>query len=231
MTSCPDSILTYDRPSFAAEPTDCGLPTLESDRVLQSRHRLSGRHDAGTALRCRRRRLGPDAWRSPPSGRRDDTCESRTLLRVLHDASDSSAISLGVAAIIFDGQGRVLLIKKNYGKRRYGLPGGRIEAGETPRDAVLREVQEETGMRVHVRQIVGVYYLTYADGRPPLISIACRCEIESGEPTVPASGEIGEVGWFHPDDLPAPLTNLAPHAIADAARGAVGVIGDAIHIP
>jgi 8-oxo-dGTP pyrophosphatase MutT (NUDIX family) len=151
--------------------------------------------------------------------------------RILHDESDASTLSLGVAALLFDPQGRILLVKKNYGKRRYGLPGGRIEAGETPRDAVLREVREETGVRARVQHIVGVYYLEYADGRPPLLSIACRCAIESGEPEVPATGEIAEVGWFHPASLPAPLTNLAPHPIADAARGAVGVIGEVIRIP
>jgi ADP-ribose pyrophosphatase YjhB (NUDIX family) len=151
--------------------------------------------------------------------------------RILHDETEASTLSLGVAAVLFDDQGRILLVRKNYGKRRYGLPGGRVEAAETPRDAVLREVREETGVHSLVQHIIGVYYLEYADGRPPLLSIACRCEIESGEPAVPATGEIAEVGWFHLDNLPAPLTNLAPYAIADAARGAVGVIGDVIRIP
>jgi NADH pyrophosphatase NudC (nudix superfamily) len=85
-------------------------------------------------------------------------------------------------------------------------------------------------VRVSVQHVVGVYYLEYADGRPPLLSIACRCEIEHGEPSVPPTGEIAEVGWFHPDNLPAPLTNLAPHVIADAARGAVGAVGGVIYI-
>jgi len=39
------------------------------------------------------------------------------------------------AALIFDQAGRVLLIREGYGERRYGLPGGVIEDGETPRAA------------------------------------------------------------------------------------------------
>jgi 8-oxo-dGTP diphosphatase len=150
------------------------------------------------------------------------------MQRVLHDNSGPSELHLSAAAIILDGDGKVLLVKENYGNRRYGPPGGLVEAGETPRDALMREVREETGIDARIVNLVGVYYLHYPEGRPPLIAFACRCEIAGGVPSVPPTGEIAEVGWFSTDHLPSPLTNLAPYAIADAVAGRVGVLGEAI---
>src|SRR5260370_34492617 len=73
------------------------------------------------------------------------------------DAESSSPIfRIGVFALIFDDQGRVLL-----GLRRdidwWNLPGGGMEAGETVDEALRREVREETGLEVEVGQLVGVY--------------------------------------------------------------------------
>lgn len=75
---------------------------------------------------------------------------------------------------------------------------------------------------VRVERLIGLYY--FAD--EPWLAFAFRCAIERGEPTVPRSGEIAEVGWFHLDDLPTPLTSLAPRAIPDAAGGEYGVVRD-----
>lgn len=49
------------------------------------------------------------------------------------------------AAWVFDGEGRLLLIRENYDRRRYGPPGGAVEPGESPLEAVVREFAEETG--------------------------------------------------------------------------------------
>jgi 8-oxo-dGTP diphosphatase len=45
--------------------------------------------------------------------------------------------------VIFGDRGRVLLIRENYDRRRWGLPGGRIEDGEAPWEAAIREAREE----------------------------------------------------------------------------------------
>lgn len=143
-------------------------------------------------------------------------------MRIAHDDTGFSLLSLTVAAFIFDSCGRLLLIKENYGQRRYGPPGGRVEAGESPQEAVIREVREETGLEVRAQRLIGLYY--FAD--EPWLAFAFRCVIERGEPMVPSSGEIAEVGWFHPHDLPAPLTSLAPRAIPDAVGGEYGLVRD-----
>ncbi|MFN2471526.1 MAG: NUDIX hydrolase [Gaiellaceae bacterium] len=61
--------------------------------------------------------------------------------------SRSERTLLSAAAVVLDDTGRVLLVHHAYGLRRWSLPGGAIEPGETPREAVLRETLEETGVR------------------------------------------------------------------------------------
>ena len=51
------------------------------------------------------------------------------------------------AVVVSDGEGNVLVVKASY-KQYWGLPGGIIDAGETPRMAAVREVHEETGLAI-----------------------------------------------------------------------------------
>ncbi len=127
-----------------------------------------------------------------------------------------------VAAFIFDEAGRLLLIKENYGQRRYGPPGGRMEAGESPQQAVIREVEEEIEAKARVINLIGIYYFAWE----PWLAFAFRCEIVSGTPMVPATGEIAEVVWLDPQDLPSPQTNLLPRVLPDALSGMCGVVRD-----
>lgn len=64
--------------------------------------------------------------------------------------------TLGAFGIIFDEQGRVLLCHRR-DMDVWNLPGGGVESGELPIEAVIREVQEETGLDVAVERLVGVY--------------------------------------------------------------------------
>lgn len=63
----------------------------------------------------------------------------------------------GAAAAILDSDGRLLLIKENYDRRRYSFPGGEVESGESPLEAVVREALEETGVIVRIDHLVGIY--------------------------------------------------------------------------
>ena len=62
-----------------------------------------------------------------------------------------------VGAIVHDGHGRLLLIRRGQEPSRglWSLPGGRVEPGETAAEAVEREVLEETGLRVRAGALVG----------------------------------------------------------------------------
>lgn len=120
----------------------------------------------------------------------------------------------GAGAIIFDMLGRVLLIKENYERRRWSLPGGAVEDGETPEEAAVRETCEETGVSVRIEHLVGSY--GFDNG---FTAWAFRCSIVHGDPAVPSSGEIAEVRWCAPSNLPTPRSNILHYAVPDAVAG------------
>ncbi|NLS00098.1 NUDIX domain-containing protein [Rhizobium sp. P38BS-XIX] len=62
----------------------------------------------------------------------------------------------GVAAVIHDAAGNLLLQEKSSGEG-WSLPAGAIEPGETPQEAIAREVMEETGFKVISTDILGVF--------------------------------------------------------------------------
>ena len=62
-----------------------------------------------------------------------------------------------VGAVVTDGQGRLLMIKRGHepGAGLWSIPGGRIEPGETDAEALAREMLEETGLVVEVGSLIG----------------------------------------------------------------------------
>ena len=127
----------------------------------------------------------------------------------------------GAAAVIFDERGHVLLVKENYERRRYSFPGGAVERDEVPQDAVLREAQEETGVTVAIDHLVGVYRLQNG-----FVVYAFRCNIVSGTPAMPVTGELSEVAWYSPAAIPQPVSTVLHYALPDAVAGARGVVRD-----
>jgi len=119
---------------------------------------------------------------------------------------------VGVGAVVIDGS-RVLLVRRGHEplKGEWSVPGGAVETGETLEAAVVREVQEETGLCVDVGPIVDVLDRIHLDpdGRARyhyvLVDFLCR----------PASGTLGcasdaeDVAW-------APLVELADYGVAEA---------------
>jgi 8-oxo-dGTP diphosphatase len=66
--------------------------------------------------------------------------------------------------IVTDGDSRVLLIDRSERPLGWALPGGLIDAGETPYQAALREAQEETGLEVSIYALLHSYPFIRADG-------------------------------------------------------------------
>ena len=71
-----------------------------------------------------------------------------------------------VGAVIKDGQGRLLLIKRGHAPAAglWSLPGGRIEPGETDAEALVREMREETGLVIEAGQLIGTARRPAQDG-------------------------------------------------------------------
>jgi 8-oxo-dGTP diphosphatase len=149
-----------------------------------------------------------------------------------------NSLTFAVAAVVTDGTGRVLLCQQSQGHRRWGLPGGRIRPAESPVDAAIRDIREETGMETEIIDLVGLYHLsgdggrapqgTQGPGRPaPLPDVLVhvfRGRVRAGEASVNAPGRIGRLSWHEPAALPEPMTPTTRTATADAVAGRSGVL-------
>ena len=106
---------------------------------------------------------------------------------------------VGVGAIVIE-RGRVVLVKRGHAPLagEWSIPGGALEVGETLREAVVREVLEETGIAVEPSELLGVYdrVLRDTDGRTlyHYVLIDFLCRRLDGEPR--ASGDAEEARWF-----------------------------------
>src|SRR5438105_12282521 len=82
-----------------------------------------------------------------------------------HPKKPKRPLSIGAGAIIVH-EGRVLLVRNIYGvtRGRYLLPAGRVNVGELPDQAAVRETFEETGLRVEIEGLIGVRIWVMDDG-------------------------------------------------------------------
>jgi ADP-ribose pyrophosphatase YjhB (NUDIX family) len=62
-----------------------------------------------------------------------------------------------VGAVVHDARGRLLLVRRGHAPSAglWSVPGGRVEAGESEVEAVVREMAEETGLRVRPERVLG----------------------------------------------------------------------------
>lgn len=118
---------------------------------------------------------------------------------------------IGALGTIFDEHGRVLLVHQTYKGNKWVWPGGSVEWGEAPWQAVIREMKEETGLDVQVERLVSVYYFSDRD----LLGFQFLCHVVGGELRVDG-GEISEARFFDPAHLPVPMTQAGRQRVADA---------------
>ena len=91
-----------------------------------------------------------------------------------------SKISKTVDAVIEDTKGNFVLIKRKYPPFQgfYALPGGFIETGEKPQQALLREVKEETNLNVKIIGKIGIFDEEGRDPRGTIHSTAYKCLVD-----------------------------------------------------
>ena len=112
---------------------------------------------------------------------------------------------VGVGAVVLDRSGRVLLAKRAHEplKGEWSLPGGAVEVGEALEAAVVREVLDETGVRVQVDSVVEVFdRIDHApDGRVEyhFVIIDFLCYERGG--TITCGSDAEDARWVSPGEL------------------------------
>lgn len=120
------------------------------------------------------------------------------------DAPKANSIKVAVSAVVRDDAGLLLMIRRT-DNDLCAIPGGSQEVGETVTGAVVREVQEETGVTVEVTGLIGIYsnpahVIAYDNGEVRQeFSICFRARPIGGE--LRTSSESKEVLWTEPERL------------------------------
>ncbi len=147
---------------------------------------------------------------------------SADALKALHKAETGyTTPKTDVRAIILN-EGKLLLVRES-DDGGWSLPGGWADVGDSPSVAIIREVQEETGLEVKVSRLLGVWDRNQ-HGHPPypwhVYKMIFLCEIIGGEHAI--SHESLDIRYVDPEHLPElSLTRIVPEEIHASIRTAL----------
>ncbi|MDC3979251.1 (deoxy)nucleoside triphosphate pyrophosphohydrolase [Polyangium jinanense] len=132
--------------------------------------------------------------------------------------TDSLRPPVLVSAAVLVEEGRVLLTQRKRGTHLAGaweFPGGKVEPGEDPRAALVRELREEIGMEVSVGDPVEVTFHRYPEKSVLLLFFAVTRAVGSPDPQ---ALDVADVKWAGPEDLQDELFPPADVAILSKVR-------------
>ena len=147
---------------------------------------------------------------------------------VTTDAPVADKVSVGTMALIFDDRG-MLLLHRRTDNNTWAAPGGAIEPYESLSECCSREVEEELGIHIRIKELIGVYSFStlvfqYPDGTVnQKVIVAFRCEIIAGTPS--QTEETAEARFFSQDELAS--LSLPTH-VARIVGDAIGRTGDPV---
>ena len=122
---------------------------------------------------------------------------------------------LPTADVLIEVGDRVVLVRRKHPPPGWAIPGGFVETGETVETAAVREALEETGLRVTLTALLGVYSDPARDPRHHTISTV-YVGSASGSPA--GGDDAAEARLFGGNDLPSPLAFDHAKILADYFR-------------
>ncbi|BAL98079.1 MULTISPECIES: NUDIX hydrolase [Caldilinea] len=113
---------------------------------------------------------------------------------------------VAVVALIEQDE-RVLLIRRAVEPARglWALPGGYMDAGEMPEDALRREVQEEVGISIRIAELLEIFPMVNSGGVSLGIVLAYQAHPQEGAAELRACDDVDQARWFSVEELPAAL--------------------------
>ena len=101
------------------------------------------------------------------------------------------------AAYLLNSKGQLLIVKPNY-RDYWHLPGGMIEAGESPVEACKRECLEELGRRVSVSELLCYEFRKATPERRQVSQFVFRCTFLDDAPIVLQTSELDDYAFVEP---------------------------------
>jgi ADP-ribose pyrophosphatase YjhB (NUDIX family) len=126
-----------------------------------------------------------------------------------------------VSVLPVDGAGRVLLVRHAGHDDGWGVLGGAVDVGESPAAAAVGEAREEISADVRLVRLADVlggpdFEVSYPNGdRTAYVTAVYEARIITGSPA-PGDGELSELAWFPPGQLPGLQLSRFSHALLHA---------------
>ncbi len=124
--------------------------------------------------------------------------------------------NVGVGVIIENKEKKILIGKrKGSHSPYYSIPGGHLELGETFEEAAIKEIFEETGLKIYEPKVIAVTnnLRTYANEKKHYVSVILFVNKFEGVPVVMEKDKCEMWQWFDPEQIPVPHFDASEFAI------------------
>ena len=129
------------------------------------------------------------------------------LNELLPVANDYPTAKVDIRGLVLDADNKILLVKESTDSR-WSLPGGWADVGYSPKETIIKEIKEETGLNAEVMQLLAVFDKNKHDHPPEphyVFKMVFYCEALST--TLQKGFDVVDIGYFSINNLPELSTN------------------------